>query len=144
MDAQAAVEAQEVIEALGLEPHPEGGHFREIYRHAAADGGRGALTTIYFFLKAGETSRWHRVDADEVWNFHTGATLDLSISVRAGATVTHRLGADLAAGQRPQVIVPAGAWQMAESRGAWTLVGCTVAPAFVFEGFEMAPDGWSP
>jgi predicted cupin superfamily sugar epimerase len=141
----AEVTAEAVIAALGLEPHPEGGHFREVYRHMPADGGRGDCTSIYYLLRAGERSAWHRViDAVEIWQFHAGDPLALSISADGKDVETHLLGADLAGGARPQAVVPAGAWQSAESRGAWTLVGCTVAPAFVFEAFEMAPEGWEP
>ena len=136
--------ADEVVRLLGLKPHPEGGHFRETYRHAPPQGGRGAKTAIYYLLAAGEKSRWHRVDADEIWHYHAGAALTLSISTDGRAREDHRLGADLARGQQPQIVVPAGAWQAAESTGAWTLVGCTVAPAFVFDGFELAPEGWEP
>jgi len=135
--------AEEVIDLLGLAPHPEGGRFRETFRDAAAAGARGASTAIYFLLRAGERSHWHRVDAVEVWHWHAGAPLTLSIADAAGRRDL-ALGVDLRAGERPQGIVPAGAWQAAESRGAWTLVGCTVAPAFDFAGFELAPPGWSP
>jgi predicted cupin superfamily sugar epimerase len=136
--------ADDVIRHLGLIPHPEGGHYREIHREFAADGGRGAVTAIYYLLRAKEKSHWHRVDATELWHFHAGAPLALCLSVDGRAIATHRLGLDLAAGERPQTIVPARCWQSAESCGAWTLVGCTVAPAFQFEGFELAPEGWQP
>jgi len=136
--------ADEIIRKLGLAPHPEGGHFRETFRHVPAEGGRGAMTAIYFLLKSGEVSHWHRVDAAEIWHYHAGAPLDLSISADGRQSVTHRLGTDLAAGEAPQVVVPEGAWQSARSRGAWTLVGCTVGPAFDFAGFELAPKGWTP
>jgi predicted cupin superfamily sugar epimerase len=136
--------ADEIIGLLGLSPHPEGGHFRETFRHVAADGGRGAMTAIYFLLRQGETSHWHRVDAAEIWHFYAGAPLELSIAEEGQRGVTEVLGSDLAAGQRPQILVPQGAWQSARSRGAWTLVGCTVGPAFDFAGFELAPRGWSP
>ena len=141
MSALPAAEA--IIAALGLRPHPEGGHYVETYRHAPAGGGRGASTAIYFLLRAGERSHWHRVDADEAWHWHAGAPLTLRIA-GAGGIVDHRLGADILAGERPQAVVPAHAWQAAESDGDWTLVGCTVAPAFEFAGFELAPQGWSP
>ena len=135
--------AEEVIDLLGLAPHPEGGRFRETFRDGAGDGGRGASTAIYFLLRAGERSHWHRVDAAEVWHWYAGAPLTLSIA-DAGGRRDLALGADLKAGERPQGVVPPGAWQAAESQGAWTLVGCTVAPAFNFAGFELAPPGWSP
>ena len=137
-------DADAVIARLGLQPHPEGGHYRETYRDAPADGGRGAATAIYYLLRAGEVSRWHRIDAIEIWHWYAGAPLALSISTEGGAIETHALGPDLAAGQRPQAIVPAGAWQSAVSTGDWSLVGCTVSPAFEFAGFELAPEGWSP
>lgn len=140
----ARMTADEVVRALGLTRHPEGGYFRETYRHLPPGGGRGAMTAIYFLLPAGERSAWHRVDADEMWHHYAGAPLRLEIAVKGRAAESMRLGPDLAGGQRPQALVPAHAWQSAESEGDWTLVGCTVAPAFEFAGFEMAPPGWSP
>lgn len=135
--------AEAVIALLELQPHPEGGFFRETFRETAPDGGRGASTAIYFLLRAGERSHWHKVDASEIWHWHAGAPLRLSIA--AGADRRDLLlGPDLAAGERPQGVVPPFAWQAAESLGAWTLVGCTVAPAFDFAGFELAPPGWEP
>lgn len=139
-----AMSAEDVIRHLDLKPHPEGGHFREIHRDNAAGGGRGAVTSIYFLLPAGVRSRWHRVDATEVFNFHGGAPLAFAMSPDGRRTDMYRLGLDLAAGDRPQLVVPPRCWQAAESLGAWTLLGCTVAPAFLFEGFEMAPPGWEP
>lgn len=134
----------DIIRLLGLAPHPEGGHFRETYRDpAAAPGGRAASTAIYFLLRAGEISRWHRVDAAEVWHWYAGAPLSLAI-VENQTRSTVRLGPALADGERPQAIVPAHAWQQAQSLGEWTLVGCTVAPGFDFAGFEMAPEGFEP
>jgi hypothetical protein len=138
------MDAGTVIAALGLVPHPEGGHYRETYRHRADDGGRGVTTAIYYLLRDGEVSRWHRVDAVEIWHWYAGAPLALSISAAPPAVETLTLGTDLARGERPQGVVPAHAWQSAGSLGPWTLVGCTVSPAFVFEGFELAPEGWSP
>ena len=138
------LDADWIIRELDLRPHPEGGHFRETWRAPAAPGERAAGTAIYFLLKSGEISKWHRVDADEIWHWYAGAPLALHIFADAGHITSHALGPGLVDGQRPQVLVPAGAWQSAESTGAWTLVGCTVSPAFEFEGFEMAPDGWRP
>ncbi|MGE5506854.1 MAG: cupin domain-containing protein [Actinomycetota bacterium] len=135
--------ADEAIARLGLAPHPEGGHYAETYRHLPPGGGRGACTSIHYLLKAGERSHWHRVDAVEVWNFHAGETLLLKIA-QGGQVREVRLGADLAAGEVPQAVVPPGAWQAARPLGAWSLVGCTVAPAFEFAGFELAPPGWEP
>jgi hypothetical protein len=138
------MEADDIIAILGLRSHPEGGHFIETWRESAPDGGRGASTAIYFLLKAGETSAWHRVDATEIWHWHAGAPLRLSLADDAGHQSEITLGSRLLAGERPQGVVPAGQWQSATSLGAWTLVGCTVAPAFQFSGFEMAPPGWTP
>ena len=136
--------AEEVIRLLGLAPHPEGGFYRETFRAAAADGRRGASTAIYYLLRRGEVSAWHRVDADEVWHHYAGAPLELLLSADGRQRSDVHLGSDLAAGERPQAVVPAGVWQSARSLGDWTLVGCTVAPAFDFAGFEMAADGWEP
>lgn len=135
--------AAEVIELLALEPHPEGGHYRETFRDVAAERGRAASTAIYYLLTAGERSRWHRVDAAEVWHWYAGAPLRLSIAGEEGVQ-SFCLGPDLRVGERPQAVVPAHAWQEAASLGAWTLVGCTVAPGFEFAGFELAPEGWAP
>jgi predicted cupin superfamily sugar epimerase len=131
--------AMQVRAALNLAPHPEGGHYREIWRDSPQDGTRGAATTILFLLEAGERSHWHRVDAAELWLWQGGATLELGIGQE-----TIRLGPDLAAGDQLQAVVPAQAWQAARPLGAWSLVGCVVAPAFRFEGFELAPPGWAP
>ncbi|MEM8688899.1 MAG: cupin domain-containing protein [Pseudomonadota bacterium] len=137
--------ADEIIALLDLQPHPEGGHFRETWRAEAADGGRAAGTAIYFLLKAGEVSHWHRVDAAEIWHWYAGASLELGISSgNDGKIRTQTLGPALDKGHLPQAIVPPGAWQSARSLGDWTLVGCTVSPGFEFEGFELAPAGWHP
>ncbi|MEW5422319.1 cupin domain-containing protein [Amorphus sp. 3PC139-8] len=136
--------AAAIIRELGLMPHPEGGHFRETFRDPHPDGGRDHSTAIYFLLAAGEVSHWHKVDAVEVWHWYAGAPLTLSISPNGHDAENYRLGPNLLAGERPQAIVPAHAWQAAESLGAWTLIGCTVSPGFVFEGFELAPPDWRP
>ena len=141
-----ALSATDVINLLALKPHPEGGYFRESFRdqHTVA-GARAASTAIYFLLARGERSHWHRVDAAEVWHHYAGAPLMLEIAEHVGAPITRiTLGPDLAAGQRPQAVVAAGAWQAAASLGDWTLVGCTVAPGFEFAGFELAPKDWEP
>lgn len=137
-------EARGIIEALGMQPHPEGGWYVETFRDAAG-GGRGHSTAIYFLLERGQVSAWHLVkDAVEVWHYHAGAPLELAVSVDAQRVERLTLGPDILSGQRPQGIVPAGAWQSARSLGDWTLVGCTVAPGFDFDAFELAPPGWSP
>lgn len=134
-----------LIRQLGLEPHPEGGQFRETYRHRPPDGGRGSMTAIYYLLEAGEVSRWHRVtDADELWIFQTGGALELTLSSDGHSREDWRLGLDLAAGDAPQILVPAGCWQTARTLGLFTLVTCIVTPAFLFESFELAPEGWQP
>jgi predicted cupin superfamily sugar epimerase len=139
-------QARQVIARLGLAPHPEGGHFREIYRHHHHESpdARGHVTSIYYLLEAGQVSHWHRIDAVELWHFHAGAPLELTIVKEGKAPLRYRLGIDLEADERPQATVPAKAWQSARSLGAWSLVSCTVAPAFDFAGFELAPPGWSP
>jgi uncharacterized protein len=136
--------AADIIHLLDLAPHPEGGHFRETFRDQGANAdGRAVSTAIYFLLAKGERSHWHRVDAAEVWHFYAGDPLLLSLADK-GVTTTIRLGPDFPAGERPQAVVPAGVWQSAQSTGAWTLVGCTVAPGFEFDGFELAPPNWQP
>ena len=136
--------ADDIIRTLGLKPHPEGGHFRETHRDARPDG-RAASTAIYYLLARGERSHWHRVDAAEVWHYYAGSALQLEIAASGHGPIERvTLGADLAAGERPQAVVPAHAWQAAESLGDWTLVGCTVAPGFDFAALELAPKGWSP
>lgn len=137
--AAPSLSAHDVIRLLDLKPHPEGGHYRQTFRDAREiEGGRAASTAIYFLLARGERSAWHRIDAVEVWHWHAGAPLTLEIA--QGERVVERvtLGADLRAGERPQTVVPAHAWQAAESLGEWTLVGCTVAPGFEFAKFELA------
>jgi uncharacterized protein len=135
--AAGGVTADEIIARLGLKPHPEGGHFVETFR--APEG-----TAIYFLLKAGERSHWHRVNADEIWHHYAGAPLELSMSDDGQAVRHLRLGTDFGVGEQPQAVVPRHVWQAARSLGAWTLVGCTVSPAFEFSGFEHAPPDWKP
>ena len=137
------MDANHWIEKLGLEPHPEGGHYRETYRDPCGHRGRAHSTAILFLLKAGEVSRWHRVDAAELWHWYGGAPLLLEIK-EGKRRHDIRLGPEWFEGQHPQGLVPAGAWQSARSLGPWTLVGCTVAPGFDFAGFELAPEGWEP
>jgi len=141
-------EADRLIALLDLKPHPEGGYFRETFRDggltpagrdAGGADGRAHSTAIYFLLKAGEVSRWHRVDAAEVWHFYRGAPLEL----RIGKDI-YVLGPNVDEAQAPQIVVPPHAWQSARSLGDFTLVGCTVAPGFEFAHFEMAPDGFQP
>lgn len=138
------MKAAEVVRALGMSPHPEGGHFVETYRDVPADGSRGAATCISFLLAAGELSAWHRIDVAEIWHYQAGAPLVLTLSSNGHDAESHRIGPDIARGERGHVVVPPGCWQTAESLGAWTLASCTVAPAFDFAGFEMAPPGWRP
>jgi len=180
-------EAHEIVSALGMTPHPEGGWYVEIHRSlqrvevvppehdagidanqgirsrvAGARTSRAAMTSIYYLLERGQRSHWHRVDADELWAWHAGAPMELSIAHAgdvgaplahdprlgtrgpAHAAAVHRLGMALADGERPQSIVPAHAWQSAQPLGDWSLVGCVVAPGFEFAHFELAPPGWSP
>lgn len=141
-----SVDADEIIRRLDLAPHPEGGYYRETFRDTVLlPGGRAAATAIYYLLRAGEVSRWHRVDAAEVWHWYAGSPLELLIAPDGGRGIArHVLGPELAAGARPQAIVPAGQWQSARSLGDFTLVGCTVAPGFEFAGFELAPADFMP
>src|SRR4051794_32203835 len=137
--------AAEIIAQLELRPHPEGGYYRETFRDFRLDAsGRPLSTAIYYLLIGGERSHWHCIDAAEVWHYYAGSALTLQIAHDGGVQHRVRLGLDLAAGERPQAIVPASAWQAAESTGDWTLVGCTVAPAFEFAKFELAPNGRTP
>ncbi len=163
----SSLTAHDVIRLLDLRPHPEGGHFRETFRDLPDSRGfpfaraedsknppplagegreraRAASTAIYFLLARGERSRWHRIDAAEVWHYYAGAPLKLEIARGEGRIEQVTLGSDLAGAERPQAVVPARAWQAAETLGDWTLVGCTVAPGFEFTGFELAPAGWQP
>ncbi|EAU40813.1 hypothetical protein FP2506_18034 [Fulvimarina pelagi HTCC2506] len=139
-------EVQAIIETLAMERHPEGGWFREIFRDENADeAGRARSTAIYYLLEAGETSEWHRVtDAAEVWHFYRGTPLVLTVSPDGHDAYAHYLGPEIERNQRPQLVVPTNWWQTATSLGAYTLVGCTVAPGFTFDSFEMAPKDWRP
>jgi hypothetical protein len=141
----ASLAADAVIRLLDLSPHPEGGHFRETFRDPLRlASGRAASTAIYFLLRHGERSHWHRIDAVETWHWYAGAALTLEVAEKLGSIARVILGRDLAAGERPQADVPAHAWQAAQSRGDWTLTRCTVAPGFEFSGFELAPPAWTP
>jgi len=134
----------DIIRELGMQPHPEGGWYAETFRDTAG-GERGHSTAIYYLLTEGQRSHWHRVhDAVEVWHYYAGAPLSLHRSADGTTSESLTLGTDLAAGERPQAIVPANWWQAAESLGDFTLVGCTVSPGFEFSSFEMAPAGWTP
>ncbi len=130
-------DAESVIRALDLKRHPEGGWFRETFRDAAS-------TAIYYLLRAGEASHWHRIAPSETWHFYAGAALELRLSMDGATHQRHVLGRDVARGERPQIVVPPHCWQAARGLGAWSLMGCTVAPPFDFAGFELAPAGWEP
>ena len=144
-ESRSSPTVESIIAHLGLEPHPEGGFFRETWRHTASDGARGHGTAILFLLPGGVDNRWHRVDATEIWHHYAGDPLKLRLS-DAAPTVSRsiRLGPDVLAGETPQGIVEPGEWQSAKCLGRWTLVGCTVAPGFEFSKFELAPKGWEP
>jgi predicted cupin superfamily sugar epimerase len=136
---------RQVIDALGMVAHPEGGWYVETWRAPEVDGERAAASAILYLLAAGERSHWHRVDAAEIWQWSAGDALELLVWRGEGEAVTAvRLGGDILAGEEPQAVVPAGAWQAARPLGDWTLVGCIVAPGFRFEGFELAPPDWQP
>lgn len=135
--------AKDIVDLLGLEPHPEGGWYKQMFADTAS-GERPYSTAIYYLLEGGPAGRWHRVDSAEVWHYYAGAPLRLTISPDGVATSEQILGQDLFDGQRPQIVIPRGEWQSAQSLGNWTLVGCTVAPGFDFKYFEMAEEGWKP
>ena len=135
--------ANEIIRLLNMQPHPEGGHYAETWRTPGA--GRAVMTAIYYLLEADQVSAWHRVDAEEVWLWHAGGPLALTVSPPDGKGASAKtLGPDLRAGQRPQFVIPAHCWQTAETLGHWTLVSCIVAPGFEFSGFTLAPKDWRP
>lgn len=134
--------AQRLIRELDLKPHPEGGHYRETFRDRPGASGRAYSTAIYYLLEKSEVSRWHRIDAAEVWHYYCGAPLELKIA--AGGVQRLVLGADVGKGERPQIVVPPGAWQSARSLGDFTLAGCTVAPGFEFSTFELADASFRP
>ncbi len=139
----ALTTAAEIIELLGLEPHPEGGYYRQTFADTAS-GERPYSTAIYYLLEGGPAGRWHRVDSAEVWHYYAGAPLRLTTSPDGVTTREETLGQDLLDGQRPQIVIPRGEWQSAQCLGDWTLVGCTVSPGFEFKHFEMAEEGWKP
>jgi predicted cupin superfamily sugar epimerase len=141
---KSLTEAERLIRELELIAHPEGGYYRETFRDACGSQGRACSTAIYFLLRAGEVSHWHRVDAAEVWHFHRGAPLELKIAQEGHAPQCFVLGAGIENGERPQIVVPPHAWQSARSLGDYTLAGCTVAPGFEFSKFELAQDGFEP
>ncbi|MBX3593248.1 cupin domain-containing protein [Sphingomonas sp.] len=139
-------DSSQLIDTLRLAPHPEGGWYRETWRAPPAAGGaRSPGTAILFLLEAGQRSHWHRVDADELWLWHAGSPLDLFIAPTDAAMPSPiALGADIPAGEQPQLRVPAGQWQAAHARRGWALVSCVVVPGFDFAGFELAPPDWVP
>lgn len=136
--------AREIIEHLNLMPHPEGGWYRETWTSETLVDGRPTGTAIYYLLEADDVSHWHKVDAAEIWHWHAGGPLALTIS-KDGVTAQNTiLGNELAAGQSPQSLVPTNWWQCAASMGPYTLVSCTVSPGFRFSGFQLAPKDWRP
>ena len=131
--------ARQLVETLGLAPHPEGGFFAEVHRSPSPAGVRSSNTAIYFLLAAGQQSRWHRVDADEAWHLYEGGPLELFWT--EGESVVRRVLAPVGvADARPLAVVPAGAWQAARPLGDYALAGCTVAPGFEFRGFRLLAD----
>ena len=141
--ATRELDSEQLIELLDLTPHPEGGHFAETWR-APTDGERASGTAIYFLLRAREVSHWHRVDSAEIWHHYAGAPLTLTTWADGGPVVSRRLGTDVVAGERPQLVVEPGEWQSARTLGDWTLVGNTVSPGFEFDHFELAEPDWQP
>lgn len=139
-----ALTAQDIIKRLTLEPHPEGGWYRRTWPDGPPGRARPKETAIYYLLEAGQVSRWHRIDGTEIWHHYAGAPIALRLSPDGLAVASHVLGPDIAHGHRPQVVVPAKAWQTARTLGGWALVGCTVTPGFTWETFELAPPHWEP
>lgn len=141
MSDDQSLTADDIVKIFDLAPHPEGGFFKETFRDAGrAPGERAFSTAIYYLLRKEDSSAWHRVDASEVWHWYAGAPLELSIRSEGQDAIKSILGTDIKAGQVPQIVVPAHAWQSARPLGGWVLVGCTVAPGFEFEGFELLDD----
>ena len=137
--------AAAIIAKLGLAPHPEGGWYAETWRADSGPDGRSAGTAIHFLLEAGQRSHWHRVDAAELWLWHAGSPLTLSIAENdSGPVRTIRLGGDVLAGEAPQGLVPIGAWQATATDHGWALVSCVVVPGFDFAGFTLAATNWAP
>jgi len=141
--------AAELIERLGLAPHPEGGWYRETWRASAEGSMRSAATAVHYLLEAGQRGHWHRVDATEIWLFHAGDPLRLSLAESdAGPVHSLVLGNDVLAGHAPQHVIPPGLWQAAEptpvGQAGWSLISCIVVPGFEFSGFQLAPLGWAP
>ena len=141
--------AKDIIEKLELEPHPEGGWFRETWRARADKGERAIATAIHFLLEKGQRSHWHTVDAAEIWLYHAGDPLRLSLAAdETGPAASVLLGPDLLAGQLVQHVIEPGVWQAAETAPAgaagFTLVSCIVTPGFEFSGFTLAPPDWTP
>jgi predicted cupin superfamily sugar epimerase len=139
-----SVDAERLIELLGLQPHPEGGWWAQTWRGPSDASHRPQATAIVYLLRAADRSSWHRLDVTEVWHHHRGATVVLRLWAGHGPVVEHRLGADIEHGDRPQVVVPAGWWQTAAPDGGDALVGCTMGPGFWLDGWELAPPGWEP
>ncbi|BAK65010.1 conserved hypothetical protein [Sphingobium sp. SYK-6] len=138
-------QARALIERLQLQPHPEGGWYRETWRAGAAPGARAGATAIHFLLEAGQRSHWHKVDATEIWLWHAGDPLLLSTAPGESGPITSlRLGGDALCGQVPQHVIPPDCWQAAEADQGWTLVSCIVSPGFEFAGFTLAEPGWAP
>ena len=137
-----------IIEELGLAPHPEGGWYRETWRAPAADGERASATAIHFLLEHGQSSHWHRVDAAEIWLWHAGDPLELTLAKDDdGPIETVLLGSDVIGGQAVQHVVPPHWWQAArpaQGKAGYALMSCIVSPGFEFSGFELAPADWSP
>jgi predicted cupin superfamily sugar epimerase len=132
---------EDIINTLDMQPHPEGGWYKETWRNSSEPRSLG--TAIYFLLEAHQSSLWHKVDADEMWHWYAGSQMELH-QYDGDKTAVDILGPELLRGQRPQLVVPADSWQKSVPLNGWVLVGCTVCPGFMFQGFEMAEVGWEP
>lgn len=137
--------ARALIDRLALQPHPEGGWYRETWRADAEPGARAGATAIHFLLEQGQRSHWHRVDAAEIWLWHAGSALLLSTAPGDdGPVEALRLGGDVLLGEVPQHVIAPYHWQAAQADRGWALVSCIVAPAFEFSGFILAEPDWAP
>jgi len=135
------MQTRALIDKLGLEPHPEGGWYREIYRSSdrvqTRRGARSAITAIYYLLERNQASRWHVVEADEIWHFYEGSPLDLLAYEPDARALLRRVLGSTSEGHERIAVIGKGVWQAARSLGEFSLVGCSVGPGFDFEDFRF-------
>jgi len=141
--------AEDIIKELGLLPHPEGGYFRRTYCCENPASDRGYMSTIYYLMKSNMQNLWHQIDAAELWLWHAGSPVQLSVAAdKKTAPATYLLGPDIISHERPQILIPGKMWNQAQvvdqTPGSWSLVSCCVSPEFVFQNLELAERGWQP